>query len=174
MHFVRPAKSATVVAAALLFALILAPVAAKANTATATMAVTATVQTDCSVTANPLAFGNYSGAALNQNTTISVTCTNTTPYNVGLSAGSGNNATVTSRSMTCGTAGGCATTAYLNYSLLSGSYTGTNWGNTSADNWVAGTGNGGAQSITIYGVVAAGQYVTPGSYADSITVTVNY
>jgi spore coat protein U-like protein len=171
MHRMHYAKSA-VVAAALVFALVLAPVSAKAaDPATASFQVTATVASNCSVTANPLAFGSYAGVALNVSTTISVSCTNTTPYNVGLSAGSGSGATVTNRLMT-NTATGSTQT--LGYELLSGSYTGTNWGNTAATNYVAGTGSGSAQSLTIYGVVPANQFPTPGSYADSITVSVSY
>ncbi|MDR3741348.1 MAG: spore coat U domain-containing protein [Terracidiphilus sp.] len=152
-------------------ALYLMPTPAQAATATTTFAVTATVNSNCTVTANPLAFGTYSGTALNVSTTIAVTCTNTTAYNVGLSAGNGSSASVTNRLMT-NTATGSTQT--LNYQLLSGSYTGTNWGNTSATNWVGGTGSGSAQTLTVYGVVPASQYPTPGSYADSITVTINY
>jgi spore coat protein U-like protein len=170
MRYICHAKSAFVAAAAMI-ALAFVPQSAFAGTATATMAVTAQVLTNCSVTANPLAFGQYSGTALNVSTTISVSCTNTTTYNVGLSAGSGNGASVTNRLMT-NTATGSTQT--LGYSLLATSFTGTNWGNTSATNWQPGTGNGSAQSMTVYGVVAAAQYPTPGNYADSITVTVNY
>ncbi len=159
--------SLAVVAAAIL---VLAPNSASATVASATMAVTATVASDCAVTANPLAFGSYSGTALNVSTTIAVTCTNTTPYNVGLTAGGGSGASVTNRLMT----NTLVNTQTLSYQLLSGSYTGTNWGNTSATNWVAGTGTGAAQTLTIYGVVPANQFPTPGSYADTITVQVNY
>jgi len=169
VKYTNKTKSAIVAAAVLVAALVSVPQSAFAGTATATMAVTATVQTDCTVTANPLPFGNYSGAALNVSTTIGVTCTNTTPYNVGLSAGSATGATVTTRAMTI--SGGGQT---LSYQLLSTSFTGTNWGNTAATNWVGGTGNGSAQTLTVYGVVPASQFPTPGSYSDSITVTVNY
>jgi spore coat protein U-like protein len=166
MHVIRVTF---VTMAAVALAVAFAPMPAFAGTATATMAVTATVTTNCSVTANPLAFGNYSGAALNVSTTVGVTCTNTTPYNVGLSAGAGSGATVTNRLMTL--SGGSQT---LSYQLLSGSFTGTNWGNTAATNWASGTGTGAAQTLTVYGVVPASQFPTPGSYSDSITVTVSY
>lgn len=168
MKFVRLSVSAILAVVGTL-SLTLTP--AHAATATTTFAVTATVNSNCTVTANPLAFGAYSGAALNVSTTIAVTCTNTTPYNVGLSAGNGSGASVTNRLMTNTSTGSTQT---LSYQLLSGSYTGTNWGNTSATNWVGGTGSGAAQTLTIYGVVPASQYPTPGSYADSITVTINY
>ena len=48
----------------------------------------------------------------------------------------------------------------------------TNWG--LATGTVAGTGNGSAQTLVVYGRIAAGQYVTPGAYSDTITATVTY
>jgi spore coat protein U-like protein len=65
-------------------------------------------------------------------------------------------------------------TNVLNYGLFSNGTWTTNWGNTSGTNWVSGTGNGAAQGLTVYGQIPAGQYVTPGSYADTIGVTVTY
>jgi spore coat protein U-like protein len=112
-------------------------------------------------------FGNYTGAVNNVTSTITATCTNTTTYTVGLSAGLATGATVTTRKMQNGT-------YLLNYALYSNSTHATNWGNTAATNWVAGTGTGVAQPLTVYGQIAAGQYVTPGSYTDTITATVTY
>jgi spore coat protein U-like protein len=141
---------------------------AQANPATTTFGVSATVLKDCIVTATALAFGSYNGTAVNASSTITVTCTNTTTYTVGLNAGLTTSATVTTRQMgITQPAGG------LNYSLLTGSYTGSNWGNTTGS-WVSGTGNGAAQPLTVYGVLPANQYVTPGSYVDTITATVTY
>lgn len=48
-----------------------------------------------------------------------------------------------------------------------------NWGNT-AGTMVGGTGNGSAQTLTVYGEVPAGQAVTPGAYVDTITATITY
>jgi spore coat protein U-like protein len=162
-------KSAMAAAAVLAFALVSAP-KSFASTTTSSIAVSATVVNNCTVSANPLAFGQYSGAALNVSTTISVTCNSGDGYSVGLSAGTGSGASVTNRLMTL--SGGSATQT-LAYSLLSGSYTGTNWGNASGS-WVTGTGNGAAQTLTVYGVVAAGLYPTAGSYGDAVTVTLTY
>jgi spore coat protein U-like protein len=64
--------------------------------------------------------------------------------------------------------------ALLNYGLFSNSGHTTNWGNTSATNWVSGTGNGASQPITVYGQIPAAQYVKPGSFTDTITVSVTY
>jgi spore coat protein U-like protein len=161
-------KSAMAAAAVLAITLVSAPNSAFASTTTTSMAVSATVVNSCNVSANPLAFGQYSGAALNVSTTISVTCNTGDTYSVGLNAGGGTGATVTNRLMTLSS--GSSTLAY---SLLSGSFTGTNWGNSSGS-WVSGTGNGSAQTLTVYGVVAAGLYPTAGSYGDSVTVTLTY
>jgi spore coat protein U-like protein len=73
---------------------------ALAATATTTFGVNATVQATCLVSATAMAFGTYTGAVATSTSAVSVTCTNTTPYNVGLSAGLATGATVTTRSMT--------------------------------------------------------------------------
>ena len=143
-------------------------VVAQANPATTTFAVTATVLKDCIVSASALGFGSYTGAVVNVSSTITVTCTSGTSYTVGLNQGLATGATVTTRQMAITQPAGA-----LNYSLLTGSYTGTNWGNTSGS-WVSGSGSGAAQPLTVYGVLPAGQYVPPGSYTDTITATVTY
>jgi spore coat protein U-like protein len=137
------------------------------NTVTTTFAVTATLLKDCAVSATNMIFGNYTGAVNNVTSTVSVTCTSTTTYTVGLSAGLATGATVTTRKMQNGT-------ALLPYALYSNSGRTTNWGNTAATGWVAGTGTGIAQPLTVYGQIAAGHFVTPGSYTDTITATVTY
>jgi spore coat protein U-like protein len=76
---------------------------ARAATATATIAVSATVLSFCTITALPLLFGNYSSIVLDVNTTVTIACTATTPYNVGLGIGTGTGATVALREMTNGT-----------------------------------------------------------------------
>lgn len=141
---------------------------AAAATASTTFQVTATVQATCLISANPLAFGTYTGTQADATSTLSVTCTNTTPYNVGLDAGTATGATVTTRRMTG------PSSATLNYSLSSDSARTVTWGNTVGTNTVTGTGNGNAQSLTVYGRVAAGQFVAPGAYADTITATITF
>lgn len=140
---------------------------AQAATSTSSMAVSATVQATCSITANALAFGTYTSAVLDQSTTVSVTCTNGTTYNVGLDAGTGSGATVAARKMVNGG-------ATLTYALYSDSGRATVWGATVGTNTVSGTGSGSAQSLTVYGRVPASQAPSPGSYSDTITATVTY
>ena len=161
-------KSALPAAVLGFLALSLAPTSAVAATATTTFAVTATVQATCVVSATAMSFGTYTAAVANATSTVSVTCTNTTPYNVGLSAGLATGATVTTRKMT-----GPAS-ALLGYALFSDAARTVNWGQTIGTDTVTGTGNGSAQALTVYGQVVAGQYVAPGSYADTITATVTY
>jgi spore coat protein U-like protein len=49
-----------------------------------------------------------------------------------------------------------------------------NWGNTPATDTVSGTGNGSAQSLTVYGRVPTQATPAPASYSDTVTVTINY
>jgi spore coat protein U-like protein len=140
---------------------------ANATTINTSVAVSATVVATCTITANPLAFGNYTGVVKTATTNLSVTCTNTTPYNVGLDAGTTSGSTVTNRSMVNGG-------VKLNYQLTKDSGYTTNWGNTVGTDTASGAGTGSAQSLTIYGQIPASQYVTPGSYTDTVTASVIY
>jgi spore coat protein U-like protein len=143
---------------------------AAAATATATMAVTATVQATCLISVAPMAFGVYTGVISTATAVITTTCTNTTPYTIGLSAGLGTTpaATVTTRHMMSGTVG-------LNYQLTQDAAYATNWGNTPVTDTPASlNGTGAAVPVTVYGRIAAGQFVTPGAFTDTITATVNY
>lgn len=141
---------------------------AEAATTTSTFNVTATVQATCTVSATNLAFGAYAGVQVTGTTAIAVSCTNTTAYQVGLNAGATSGATVTTRQM----AGPSA--AVLNYALYRDAARTQNWGNTAGTDTVSGTGDGTQRSITVYGTIPAGQYVSPGAYSDTIVVTVTY
>ncbi len=139
-----------------------------AATATTSFGVSATVQATCAVSATALGFGNYTPATnLDATSTITVTCSNSWPYTVGLDAGQSSGATVTTRKMTNGT-------NTLNYTLYSDSGRTTNWGNTDSTNWVSGAGNGSGQPVTVYGRVPSGQYANAVTYNDTIGVTVTY
>ena len=144
--------------------------AGMAATSTATMAVSATVQATCVISTTPMAFGTYTGTVLASTATVTVTCSNTTPYTIGLNAGTGTapTATVTTRHMT-------GSSASLNYVLTQDAAHATNWGNTpGTDTPASANGTGSAVVATVYGQIAAGQYVAPGSYTDTITATVNF
>jgi spore coat protein U-like protein len=138
------------------------------STATRTMNVSVVVQPTCLITATPLAFGNYAALALNSTSTVTVTCTNTTAYNVGLSAGLAPGATVTTRAMKG------PGTNYLSYQMYKDSGRTINWGNTVGTDTVAGSGNGIAQPLTVYGQIPGGKFPAPGAYTDTIVATVTY
>lgn len=169
MNVFKPTKTTLTAALAAFLALGFASTKASATTTvTTTFAVSATVQATCVISATALSFGTYTGAVDNATSTVSVTCTNTTTYNVSLNPGTASGASVTTRKMTG------PSSALLNYTLYSNSSRTTNWGQTIGTDTVAGTGNGVAQALTVYGTIPASQYVTPGSYADTITATVTY
>lgn len=134
-----------------------------AATTGTTFSVTATVAATCVVSASDLDFGAYDPSAGNHDstTTVSVTCTNGTAYSVDLDNGSNY---VTGRRMTDGLL------HYLAYDLYSDSSHLIAWNTGGA----ASSGTGSAQAYTVYGRISGGQYVTPASYTDTITVTVNY
>jgi spore coat protein U-like protein len=144
--------------------------ASQATTTTSTFTVQATIISSCTInSASTLNFGSIGvlTAAVNQTSTVQVQCTNTTPYNIGLDAGTGTGATVAVRKMTNGA-------NIVNYSLYSDSGHTVIWGNTVGTNTVAATGNGAAQSYTIYGQVPTQTTPAPATYTDTITVTVTY
>jgi spore coat protein U-like protein len=142
---------------------------AEASTATGSFNVQVAIASTCVVTsATNLNFGTQGvlSAAVNQTSTITVTCTNTTPYNIGLNQGV-NGSSVTTRQMSSGS-------ATINYSLFSNAGMTTNWGQTVGTDTVAGTGNGSGQAYTVYGQIPAQTTPAPGTYTDTITVTVTY
>jgi spore coat protein U-like protein len=144
----------------------LASTAANATTATNTFNVTASVVSSCLVSAPALSFGTYNSTQIDATTTLTVTCTNNTTYNVGLDKGL-NGGSVSTRQMKSGS-------YTLNYSLFSDSGRTVNWGNTAGTDTVPGTGNGSAQNITVYGRLPGAQVLNIGSYTDTITATVTY
>ena len=118
----------------------------------------------CSVTSNIVVFGTYPGAQVNVSSGGTVICTNGSTYNITAGAGTSTGATVTTRKMT-GPGG-----ATLTYKLCRDSVCTLNWGNTLNTDTIRGTGNGSAQPISYYGILAAGQTPTPGSYTDTISL----
>ncbi len=133
---------------------------------TGSFTVTAIVQANCTLSATALAFGTYMGSLLNQTSSLTINCSASTSYTIGLGAGTSTGATVTSRAMTG------PGSARLGYSLFSNSGRTVNWGLTA--NTVAGSGNGSPQTITVYGQIPAGTPGPPGTYSDTITATITY
>jgi spore coat protein U-like protein len=148
--------------------------AAFAGSTSTTFGVSATVNATCAInSASALSFGAFdpTQGAQASTSTISVNCTNTTPFSIGLDAGGGAGATVGNRVMISGS-------NTLTYTLYQDSGHTTVWGNTVGTDTVSGTGAGmaaaNAITKTVYGYVPAQPNTVPGSYSDTVTVTVTY
>ncbi len=151
--------------------------AAQAGTTTASFNVTATVLSNCVTSATNLAFPNYTpgAGAKSGSSTISVNCTKGTGYTVALNAGTTTGTAFTQRLLASG-----ANT--LQYNLFKDAAFTTVFGDgTGSSQTATGTGAGmaaaSATSITVYGQLpdsVTNQAATPGTYADTITVTVTY
>jgi spore coat protein U-like protein len=121
----------------------------------------------CSTYASGIAFGSYvASTAIDITGTVTVICPSGTAYNVSLNAGMGTGGTTTTREMS----GPNSTT--LGYQMFQNSSHTLNWGNTVGTNTVAGTGTGNAQTYDIYAVLPANEYDEPGSFTDTITVSI--
>ncbi|MGV8803810.1 MAG: Csu type fimbrial protein [Polaromonas sp.] len=152
---------------------------AGAATATANFQVLMKINKACTVTAGSssnIQIGAVAGVDSNSGSNngtsnISVTCSKTTPYNIGLLPSNTNTA---GAGVMAGTSGNTDT---VPYQLNSGSATGPVWGNTATatvvGNGVAGVGNGSAQTIPVFATAPSANF-TPDSYTDTVTVTVNY
>jgi spore coat protein U-like protein len=162
-----------IITASLAVAALVAAGSASAANANTTFSVTATVLKTCSTTASTLGFGSYlpGGGDLTINTTVNVKCTKGTTFTVALDKGTTATGTVAQRLMTNGT-------DTLQYNLYTTAAFGTIFGDTLGLTQ-AGTGTGLANNVgfTVYGKLpdnASNQGVTPGSYSDTIGVTVSY
>lgn len=143
---------------------------ALAATATGTLNVSITIPSSCTVvSASAINFGSMASIAANidLNSTLTVRCSSATPYTIGLSAGSGTGASVATRKMSSGANS-------VNYSLFRNATRTQVWGQTIGTDTVTGTGTGANQALIIYGRVPAQAVPPPGTYTDTVTVTVTY
>jgi spore coat protein U-like protein len=169
-----PVRLAERLALALLAALSAGLLSARANAAsvTATFTVTATITPACTIQASELNFGSYADAQVDGQSTITVTCTNTTGWEVALNEGSSAGATIGNRRMT-----GPGPSS-LNYGLFTDAARTINWGDRPAlpgQNTVSGTGTGAGQALTVFGRIPAGQRTPrPGTFLDTITATITF
>jgi spore coat protein U-like protein len=128
----------------------------------------ATATANFSVSAADLAFGTYDPTAVTDATTtstINVTCSLLTPYTISLNTGTF--ASGSARRMGSGA-------SRLGYEIYRDAAQTGIFGTVAATLGVSGVGTGLAIPTTIYGKIPKNQVVTPGSYADQITVTVDY
>lgn len=137
--------------------------------ATSSMTVQALVTGACSVSSTDVNFGNVSSLAqpIEAVGTLSATCTQGTPYAIGLSGGT-SGATNPAQRMMSGGSGQVTYGLYRNAAHTLG------WGNTAGVDAAAGVGTGAAQTYTIYGQIPAQAARQPGAYSDTIVVTLSY
>ncbi len=151
-------------------AIALASMSAQASTSTSTMPVKVVIQKACDVTATPpttLDFGTQGPliANVDQTSTITVVCTPTTAYNIGLDGGA--SASTSARTMVLGS-------NTVGYQLYSDSARSTVWGNVVGTDTVSGSGSGVNQPYTVYGRIPPQATPVAGTYSDTIGVTVTY
>ena len=130
---------------------------------------TATVLANCTVSATAVNFGSSGPITSNVDAsgTVSVACTNATPYAVALNGGNAGASDPTQRKMSKGTES-------ITYGLYQNPARSQPWGSTSGGNTVGGSGSGSGQALTVYGRVASQTTPSPGTYTDSVVVTVTY
>lgn len=156
----------------------LLPLSAVAGNASDNFQVTLTITGACSLVANDLDFGTNNGAIaanIDKTSTLIANCTNGTPYSIGLDNGIGFNATASVRKMT-----NSADSSTVNYSLYTSTGRTTVWDNNctaipAGSSCVGQTGNGGDQTINVYGRVPGGQSsVTIGTYVDTVVAKLTF
>lgn len=146
-----------------------------AATNTGSFQVNATVVSSCNVSGALLNFGNNidplsASLPVDASSTLTVVCTNTTPYSVALDAGTnaGGGANFSNRAMKSGA-------NVLNYQLYLNAGRTSIWGDGSSGTQTStGTGTGSSQSLSIYGRLPSLTGTIPGTYTDTVTVTITY
>ncbi|ALM52420.1 spore coat U domain-containing protein [Halomonas huangheensis] len=130
--------------------------------------VQAIVAPNCNVTAQDINFGDHGVLDTEVSATgaISVNCTSGTTYNIGLNNGL-NGDGPTQRRMSLGDQA-------ITYGLYRDAAHSQPWGNTIGSDTVSGAGVGGEQNLSVYGRVPAQMTPSPGTYSDTVVVTVTY
>ncbi|AQH03692.1 hypothetical protein A9R05_32285 (plasmid) [Burkholderia sp. KK1] len=139
---------------------------------TAPFMVTATVGSDCDISATPMRFAN---ARLLRNpllatSSLTVTCTAGLNYAIELDAGTTPGGSVTQRKLLLDS--GADT---IDYQLYLDSARTQIWADGTNGTWrLVSTSSGTTRQFTVYGLVPPQPAKTPGRYTDTITVTVSF
>ncbi len=139
------------------------------KTASASSSAAATVVASCGVSATNLNFGTIGllTGTTDAQGTLTVQCSATLPYTVSLDGGQSGATNPTQRKMAFGGAS-------VFYGLYRDAARSLPWGSTAGINTAAGTGNGLPQNLTVYGRIAPQTTPMPGTFTDTIVVTVSY
>ncbi|WP_095011794.1 spore coat U domain-containing protein [Tsuneonella mangrovi] len=147
----------------------IAPLPAFAGTATATVDVSLTIQSSCSVQANPLTFTGQASQTIDANSSVTVSCSAVPTGNaVSLSLDQGTNAQGTTRYLAA------ADGTLVPYAIYSDAAHTQVWG--SGGQSVSVPVDSGSQvSVPMYGQVpASGSSVATGTYSDTVVVTLSF
>jgi spore coat protein U-like protein len=157
-------KAKIIVLAALIMEALTFSSLSSATTATGVLTANATVSSSCTLSANTMAFGSYTGTQTDQIGTITANCTPGTAYTIAMTTAQtgGNYVMNTSPVITP-----------LNYKLY------TNTARTTeivAATVIvpSGLGNGNNQNTIVYGRLLASQSVNVGAYSGTTTFTLTY
>jgi len=144
-----------------------------AGSASANLSVSAAVANNCTIATSPLAFGTYDPVVANASNnldatgTVTVACTKGATATIGL--GLGSNASGNTRRMTDGSSN------FLTYEMYQDSSRSTIWGNAGAELLTPSAApSKSSRDFTVYGRIPSNQDVPAGSYADTVTATVNF
>jgi spore coat protein U-like protein len=131
--------------------------------------VSATYSATCTVSATALNFGAAGVLAANVDgsSSLTTTCSATTPYTIGLNGGNAGASDPTQRKMANGA-------KQVSYGLYRDTGRSQPWGNTVGTNTASGTGTGLGQGFTVYGRVTPQTTPAPGTYSDTIVTTLTY
>ena len=136
----------------------------------------ATILANCHLSTTPLNFGSASLLTSNVDATATLTvqCTNSTPYSIGLDGGA--NASGSQRRMLNGASN------YISYNLYTDAARSAAWSTTTSASsctngggtCVLGTGTGSNQSVTVYGRVPPQTSPAVGTYTDTVIATITF
>jgi spore coat protein U-like protein len=145
----------------------------QAASASASLTVSASVASNCTVSTTALAFGTYdplvanATASLDATGTVTIACTKGAATTIAL--GLGGNASGATRRMADGSSN------YLTYEMYQDSARSTVWGTSGAGLLTPPAApSKAARNFTVYGRIPSNQDVPAGSYADTVTATVNF
>lgn len=178
LHFSNRVRNSAVAAFSLIILSTLNAQPASAGSATATLTVTASIASTCTISAATLAFGAYDPVIVNktvnldQLTTIGFTCTLGSTGTIDIDKGA--NSTGTTPALQRRLTDGATPAHFLNYNLYQDLLRTTLWGTTTSGTAEANTGLGVAQTTTLYGRIPSGQNSPGGSYTDSATMTIRF
>ena len=146
--------------------------ALEAQTATASLTVSASDSKNCTISTAPVNFGAYDPIAANATApldgigTVTVTCTKGAAAKIDLNAGT--NAQGATRRMSS------TATEFLTYELYSDAAHTVIWGEGTNGFDIPAAPNRNPRTFTAYGRVAAAQDATVGNYTDTVVATVNF